>query len=63
MKRYVKEVHKDLIERLTYLGSERSEEYLEARLKIDNALTNAERGLITNVEAVKSMLNAYDEVY
>lgn len=63
MKRYVKEIRNDLVDKLNQLGSERHEEYLEARLKIEKAFMFCERGLITNIEAIKTMLNAYDEVY
>lgn len=63
MKRYVKEFHKDMVDRLNQLGSERHEEYLQARLKMDRALSDTERGLITDYEAVREIVNAYEWIY
>lgn len=63
MKRYVKEFHKDMVDRLIQLESERKEEYLIARLMMDKALENAKRGKITDYDAVKEIVNAYEWVY
>ena len=63
MKRYVKEFHKDMIKKLFKLESERKQEYLAARLRMDRALYNVERGLITDYEAIKTIVDAYEWVY
>lgn len=63
MKRCVKEIYNEINEELTRIEHERNEEYLEARLILDKTLKNTERGLSTDIEAVKKMIDTYYWVY
>lgn len=63
MKRYVKEIYNDMKSQLLKLGCERKQEYLDSQLKMDRILTMAERGELTDKEAVSAIITCYDQEY